>query len=142
MFFLFIGTTGVFAQEKEQKVSDDELTKFVTTFDQLEAANKDAQQKMLLVVQNEGLDMKRFNEIHVAFINPNMESNATPEELEKHHRAMEKIEKMQTELQSKMDNIVKQGGLNTRKYQKIATELQSNMTLRERYKKMAVHEKG
>ena len=136
LFFVFLGTHIAFAQEDEQKISDQELTKFTNTFEKLEVANSTAQQEMVKVVESEGLEMKRFNEIHVAYINPNMESNATPEEMKKHNRAMTKIEKMQEELQKKMDKIVEANGLSTKKYQKIATGLRDDLALRDRYKKV------
>ncbi|HET8838523.1 MAG TPA: DUF4168 domain-containing protein [Flavobacteriaceae bacterium] len=135
MFTLFSGS--LFAQEKKDIVPDAKLSNFVTAFDNLEAATKEAQQKMVEVVKAEGLDMKRFNEIHIGYINSNMESDATPEELAKHNRAMNKIQKMQDELQNEMDGIVKESGLTIDEYQKIATEMQTNMILRGRYKKMA-----
>ncbi len=134
MFTIFGGN--LFAQEKKQIVSDAKLSNFVTAFDNLEAASKEAQQKMVLVVEAEGLDMKRFNEIHIGYINTNIQSDATPEELEKHNRAMDKIQKMQEELQNKMDDIVKNSGLSIKEYQGIATEMQTNLILRDRYKKM------
>src|SRR5699024_11771769 len=105
MVFLLIGTTSTFAQKKDQKISNGELTKFASVFDQLEQANMSAQQKMVKVVEGTGLEMKRFNEIHVAYINPNIKSDATPEEMKKHDKAMKQIEKMQEELQSEMDGI-------------------------------------
>lgn len=140
LFFVLLGSN-VFAQEKEQKVTNNELTTFASVFEKLQAANEEAQQKMVLVVENEGLEMKRFNEIHVAFVNSNMESNATKEELQKHKNAMEKIQKMQTELQLKMDGIVKKSGLSTKKYQRIALALKDNTALRDRYKKLTETDK-
>lgn len=137
VFFVLMGTTTTFAQEKEQKISNEELTKFASVFDQLEQANMSAQQKMVQVVESTGLDMKRFNEIHVAYINPNIKGDATAEEMKMHDKAMKQIEKMQKELQSEMDGIVKKSGMTTRKYQRIATDMQDNMALRERYKKLA-----
>lgn len=137
VFFVLMGTTTAFAQKKEQKVSNDELTKFASVFDQLEQVNMSAQQKMVKVVEGTGLEMKRFNEIHVAYINPNIKGDATPEEMKMHDKAMKQIEKMQEELQSEMDGIVKKSGMTTKKYQRIATDMQDNMELRERYKKLA-----
>lgn len=141
VLFLLLGTATTFAQEKKQKISDPELTKFASIFEKLQTAEDRAQQEMVKVVESEGLDMKRFNEIHIAFINPNMNSNATREELEKHARSMDKIEKMQAKLQVEMDEIVKTSGFSIRKYRKIVTALQENHLLRERYKKLTKKEK-
>lgn len=140
LFFALLGNTAIFAQENEQKFSDQELMEFSTAFEKLQAVNAEAQQKMVEVVKSEGMDMKRFNEIHVAYINPNIKGDATPEELKKHDRIMRKVKKMQETLQDNMDEVVKSSGLSTRKYQKIASEMRTDKTLQARYKKMATAE--
>jgi hypothetical protein len=139
--FFAMATAPIFAQETnkkedKQEVSKAELTKFATVFQDLQAANRAAQQEMVKVVENEGLTMKRFNEIHVAFINENMESDATPEELKKHHAAMDKIQLMQADLQKKMDGIVEKNGLTTKKYQRIAESMREDKQLQKEYMKM------
>lgn len=136
LFAAILVSVPVLAQENKEKpeVTQDELIRFADTFKELQNANRSAQQAMVEVVENEGLTMKRFNEIHVAYVNSNMKSDATPEEMKKHNAAMEKIQEMQQGLQTNMDAIVQSCGMRIGKYQRIAKKMRDNTELQQRYK--------
>lgn len=142
LFLLFaLMASPVFAQEMDKKedqkkVSNAELTKFANAFQSLQDANRAAQKEMVKVVEKHGLTMKRFNEIHVAYINPNIKGDATEEELKKHHAAMNEIEVMQQDLQNQMDALVEKSGLSTQKYQQIAQTMREDKQLQKEYMKM------
>lgn len=143
LLFLFFAlmASPVFAQEMDKKedqkkVSNAELTKFANAFQSLQDANRAAQKEMVKVVEKHGLTMKRFNEIHVAYINPNIKGDATEEELKKHHAAMNEIEVMQQDLQNQMDALVEKSGLSTQKYQQIAQTMREDKQLQKEYMKM------
>ncbi len=143
LLFLFFAlmASPVFAQEMDKKedqkkVSNAELTKFANAFQSLQDANRAAQKEMVKVVEKHGLTMKRFNEIHVAYINPNIKGDATEEELKKHHAAMNEIEVMQQDLQNQMDALVEKSGLTTQKYQQIAQTMREDKQLQKEYMKM------
>jgi len=142
LFLLFaLMASPVFAQEMDKKedqkkVSNAELTKFANAFQSLQDANRAAQKEMVKVVEKHGLTMKRFNEIHVAYINPNIKGDATEEELKKHHAAMNEIEVMQQDLQNQMDALVEKSGLTTQKYQQIAQTMREDKQLQKEYMKM------
>lgn len=143
LLFLFFAlmASPVFAQEMDKKedqkkVSNAELTKFANAFQSLQDANRAAQKEMVKVVEKHGLTKKRFNEIHVAYINPNIKGDATEEELKKHHAAMNEIEVMQQDLQNQMDALVEKSGLTTQKYQQIAQTMREDKQLQKEYMKM------
>lgn len=85
---LAIGTATVQAQnspiaapqQQKVEVSDAELEKFAEVFQQMRMVNQEAQKEMMQVVQEEGFELQRFNEIHQASMDPNKEIETTPEE--------------------------------------------------------------
>ena len=69
LFFIVTATT-LFAQEEQAKVTDAELNKFATVFQQMRMMNQEVQQKMAQVVADEEMEIQRFNEIHKAQMDP------------------------------------------------------------------------
>lgn len=141
LLFFALMASPVFAQEMDKKddqkkVSKAELSKFADAFQSLQDANRAAQKEMVKVVEKHGLTMKRFNEIHVAYINPNIKGDASEDELKKHHAAMNEIEAMQRDLQKQMDGLVEKSGLTTKKYQRIAQSMREDKQLQKEYMEM------
>ncbi len=126
--------------QKQQKVdvdvSDAELSKFAKAYQGLRMMNQQVNQKMMKTVTDGGLEVKRFNEIHQASLDPNKEVEATEEELEKHKTILTEIEGMQGEFQKKMETTIKDQGLTVERYQKLATALQTDKELQTRLQKM------
>lgn len=140
LFFLSILSTAVvFAQnpqipqQQEQiEVSDDELSEFAQAFQGVRMVNQQAQQEMAKVVQEGGMEIKRFNEIHEATMNPAEEVEATEEEKEQHKEIAEGIEDLQENFQGKMEEVIEDSGMTIQRYQQIATSLQTDPELQER----------
>lgn len=131
LLFLMPGKS--FGQKQKLKYSDDELLLFTEVFKNLQKAEEKSMDTMLLLVENNGLTMKRFNEIHLAFRNPSIQGNTTPTESKKHQKIMLGVQKIQAKLQQKMDSIVKASEMSLRKYKRIVREMQTNTSLRKRY---------
>lgn len=134
LMFLVLSTTAVMAQAGQTKVTDAELSKFAETFQQMRMMNQKAQMQMAQAVQDENLDVQRFNQIHKAELDPAVESDATKEEKEKYKNVISKIEKMQVSFESDMEKMIQDSGLTVERYQEIATNLQTNPELQERLK--------
>lgn len=142
--FLFgvMGSFGAFAQtpqlpqqqQQQQKVevSDSELEKFANAFQGIRMINQQAQQEMMAVVQDGGMDVQKFNEIHQASVDPAVEAEATPEELEKHQEIASELEEMQGTYQAKMEEVIQDQDLTLQRYEQIAMGLQSDPELQER----------
>lgn len=147
-FFLslsILGSAAVFAQtpqlpqqQQQQKVEvgDAELEKFATAFQHVRAISMEAQQEMANLVQEEGLEIKRFNEIHQATIDPEVELKATEEEKKKHQKIITELETIQTDIQGKMEKIITEQGLTPQRYEQIAMGLQNDAELQERLRKI------
>ena len=89
------GSLTIFAQnpqlpqqstQQQVEVSDAELEKFATAFQQVRVITMEAQQEMAGVVANEGMEIQRFNEIHTAALDPEVEVTATEEEKKQHQK--------------------------------------------------------
>lgn len=131
LFFVFTATS-LFAQADQGKVTDAELNKFATVFQQMRMMNQEVQQKMAQTVAEEEMEIQRFNEIHTAQLDPAKEVKTSEEEQEKYEEIVSEIEEVQLDFQEKMENAIQQSGLSVERYQQIATRLQTDAELQER----------
>ena len=124
-------------QEQAQiEVSDEELGKFADAYKQMQVIGQEAQEKMVSTVEDEGMDIKRFNEIHQSTMDPATEGDATAEEMEMHKKVVEKLDAMQQGFQEQVAKIVESQDLNMDRYQQIAMALQTDTALQQRLQKM------
>lgn len=146
-FFLFsvMGTFAVSAQtpqlpqqqqQQQQKVevSDSELSKFANAFQAIRMINQEAQQEMMQTVQEGGMEIQKFNEIHQAAMDPAVEVEVSAEEQKKHQEITSELEKMQITFQEQMEEVIEEQDLTIQRYEQIAMGLQSDPELQERLK--------
>ncbi len=119
-------------QEIHVEVSDAEFEKFATAFQHVRALTMGAQQEMAEVVQKEGLEIQRFNEIHTAFLNPEVEVTTTPEEKHKHQNILKEIETIQVDIQKDMEDKIQEQGLTLQRFEQIAMKLETDPELQEK----------
>ncbi len=133
LLFTLIGVMTAFAQSEQQKeVSGEELKQFASAFQQVQTVNQQAQQKMVSTVEEEGLEVQRYNEIQQAQQDPNQEDNATDEELKQYEAATQELEKIQAQAQQEMQGKIIEEGLTVNRYQEIAAIVQSNPELQQK----------
>ena len=134
----FAQTQAMSQQEQGQQVdvSDEELGKFANAYKQMQVMGQQAQQKMATTVEDEGMDIQRFNEIHQATMDPSKESDATEEEMAMHEKIVTKLDTMQKDFQDKLTKVVENQDLSMDRYQQIATALQNDTELQQRLQKM------
>lgn len=141
-FFTVMGTFASFAQtpqlpqqqqqQPKVEVSDSELTKFANAFQGIRMVNQEAQQEMMQVVEEGGMDVQKFNEIHQASMDPAVEVEASEAELKKHQEITSELEEMQGTFQAKMEKVITDADLTLERYEQIAMGLQSDPELQER----------
>lgn len=119
-------------QQEQIEVSDAELAKFAEAFQKMRMANQKAQQQMMQIIKDEGMDLQRFNEIHQASRNPNKEVEATKAEEEKYSAVVEELESLQPQFQKKMQTIISNSDLSMERYQKLAMALRTDQELQKR----------
>lgn len=141
LFIVAVGTSSLFANVNntiatQPEVTDAELEQFAVAFQGLRVINQKAQQEMIGIVQKEGMELKRFNEIQQATMNPEAEVKATQAEKKKHKEISVKLKKVQLDFQGQMEKTITNTGLSMQRYQEIATQLQKDPKLQERLKKV------
>lgn len=125
------------AQEQQINVSDAELEKFAQAIMELQSAEQESRKKMIAVVEEQGLDIEKFNEIHQAKMQ-NLEVKASEEDLKKHGKTVAKLEEMQPEIFKIMEDIVIKKGLTMDRFQQIAVAMQTNQELQQRLQKLMI----
>lgn len=114
-------------------VTTAELSKFADAFQEVQVENQAAQQKMMGIIKEEGLEVERFSEIQKAQMNPEAEVEATDEELKMHAAVVTELQKMQPELESKMQEIIGEHGLTLDRYKAVAMALQQDKDLQKKF---------
>lgn len=124
-----MASAAVFAQTD---VSDVQLAQFADAYIKVQEENVAAQQKMIAIIEDEGLNVERFSEIQEASMDPAQESNATPDEVKKHAKAIEKLNKLQPELEKNAINGIESTGISVEQYQSLASAIQNDQGLQQR----------
>ena len=130
LFVTMLGSVGLFAQDAS--VSDAELTKFANAYQSVQIQNQEAQQKMIAIIQAEGMELERFGAIQEATMDPNAKSDATPAEMKQHANVTSKIQKMQPGLEKEATKGIEAAGLTMERYQALATVIQQDQNLLQR----------
>ena len=130
--FIFLSAGQVIAQNDLPKITDSELEKFSTVFEDLRKLDKKIQRNMITIVSEENMDIKRFNELYKKDLDPNREVELSGEEMEKFTHIVEEIETMQVNFQKDIEQTIRNSGLSVEKYQQIATRLQIDAELQAR----------
>src|SRR5690606_29275921 len=119
-------------QQPQIEVSDEEFEKFAMAFQHVRAITMGAQQEMADAVQQEGMDIKRFNEIHNAHLNPEVEVTATTEEKQKHETILKEIETIQVNIQGAMEEKIQEQGLTLQRFEQIAMKMENDPELQQK----------
>lgn len=143
--FFFIGINGIIAQLPQQsaqpaEITDAEMNNFATAFVEIQTIDEQLQQKMISAVQNEGLEVQRFNEILNAQQDPDQETDASEDELEKFASASQSVELIQNEGQEDMQKAITDNNLTVNRYQEIMTVMQSDPELQQRLQELIEEE--
>jgi hypothetical protein len=121
-------------QSQAGEISDEELQQFGSVVQYAQLVTQQAQQKMVSTVQQSGLEVQRFNEILQAQRNPNEQVNATDDELKKYEAAAGELNKIQMQVQNRMQDKLKNEGLTENRYREIGMAIQNNLELQERFR--------
>ncbi|AVR47455.1 hypothetical protein C7S20_11830 [Christiangramia fulva] len=121
-------------QQQKVEVNDAELAKFAEAFQKMRLANQEAQQKMMQIIQEKGMELQRFNEVHQAQQNPDSDVKMTADEKEKYKEIVAEFQALQPSFQKRMEDIISESGLTVDRYQELAMALRSDQELQQRLK--------
>lgn len=129
LFFMMIGTSTLMAQAD---VTNEEVEKFAVTFQKMRMLNQEAQKELSEVISSEGMEVSRFNTLYQAQMDPETEADFTEDEEQKFNVIIEELNKRQTVLRAKVEDMIKENGLTMERYEQIGNQLQNDATLQER----------
>lgn len=148
MFFTFEAVAQVpMQQEQEQPVqedfSDEELEQFVDVYVQAAEIQQKNESQMIQAIEEEDMDINRFNEILMARQNQqNVEEiDATAEEMASFNSAAEKIMAVQQEAQAEIEQLI-ESEMGSQKYQQIVMAYQQSPEVQEKVNQMLESEMG
>lgn len=124
-------------QETDQNFSDNELKQFAHAAGKVVVIQQETEQKMIKVIEEENLEVQKFNEILEAQQNqPTADIDVSEEDLQKFDKVAGKIVEIQTEVQGEMMKAIEEEGLAPEKYEQILLAYQSNPEVRDKVNAM------
>lgn len=146
--FMFFGAFTAFAQETlpedqqqqqpaPQNFSDEDLEQFVVVYQKASEIQQQNEAEMMQAIEEEDLDIQRFNEILVAQQNQQSpeEIDATAEEMSAFNSAAERIMQVQQDAQTEINQLIEEE-LGAEKYQQIVMAYQQNPELQQKVNQM------
>lgn len=114
-----------------------ELQQFVQAIKQLQVVDRQNQQKMAKVLEEEGLSPQRFSEIGQSLQNrTNLANPISEAEKQKFEQVIEKMGKIQQESLPKQRRAISMQGLQIERFRQIDVAVQQDPTLRKRVQQM------
>ncbi len=116
------------------EITDEELDKFTEVSMAAQQVQAEAQQEMIAIVEEEGLDVQTYNTIAEARFNDQDESalDVSSEDIEKFNTASSEIEGMQAEVEQEMTKAVEAEGMEMDRFMEINMALQQDQELQQR----------
>ncbi|MDN3668602.1 DUF4168 domain-containing protein [Echinicola jeungdonensis] len=107
--------------EVNEDFTDEEYQKFVKINTEIIPVQQEVQGKMMKVIQEEGLDIKRFQELAQAQQTGGLkDASSNAEELAKFNKAGQRVMKMQKEVQTLVQEVITNNELSLQKFQEIS----------------------
>lgn len=128
---------GVMAQEtpavpqQQQEVvtdfNDEELKQFASAAGKVMEIQQKTQEDMIKVIEDENLELDKFNQILMSQQNQEAEKvDATAEEMAAFNNASQKIMEIQTDIQTDVVKAIEEEGLEPQKYEQIMLAYQAS----------------
>lgn len=149
MFFTFEAVAQVPMQQGQQQqqvqedFSDEELEQFVEVYIQAAEIQQKNEAEMIQAIEEEDMDINRFNEILMARQNQQNaeEIDATAEEMASFNNAAEKIMAVQQEAQAEIEQLI-ESEMGSQKYQQIVMAYQQSPEVQQKVNQMLESEMG
>lgn len=145
---LFVPLTGQ-AQEplpQEQQINEDfsegELKQFIEANKVVADIQMTTQEKMATAIEEEGLDINKFNEILTSHQNPNAETQATEEEMNQFDAAVGKVMQIQQDMQMEVQEAIENQGMSIQKYDEILIAYQQSPKVQQNVNRLLEKDAG
>jgi hypothetical protein len=118
--------------EVREDFSDNELQQFADAATEVIKVQMENEKKMVQAIQDEQLDLERFNAIAQAHQSQDQSIDATPEEMTSFNNAAQNIIKIQQDMEAQMEQAVKESGMEVNTFHEIMMAYQSSDKVREK----------
>ncbi len=113
-------------QSSADDFTDEEITKFSNIVESITALQAEAQEKMVEVIEAEGMDLDAYNRVAQAHQGPDQGASVSDAEREKFAKVNEKMQEIQVEMQPRLVEAVEDQELEVERYQKMLQVYQQN----------------
>lgn len=113
-------------QQPVEDFKEEELKQFAHAAGKVMVIQQETEQKMMKVLEEENIEVDKFNEILMAQQSQDPELAASEEEMESFNKASEKMMEIQNEVQGEMVKAIQEEGLEPEKYEQIMLAYQSS----------------
>jgi len=123
-------------QSSSMEVNQQELEKFAAAMREMRTIQLESRDEISAAIDEEGLSKNRFREILQAQRNPEVETDASQEELQKFESATEQLAQIQQDTQSQMREAVTDQGLEVDRFQQILSMIREDPQLQKQVQQM------
>lgn len=124
-------------QQSASEITDAEIKQFIDANKRLMVIQQDAEKTMLAILQEEKLDVEKFNKLAVAQQQQKLdETVATPEELAAFKKAADRMMALQPDMQKNAEAAIQKDGMKIERYEQIMLTYQKDAALQEKIDKM------
>ncbi|QCR24137.1 DUF4168 domain-containing protein [Pontibacter sp. SGAir0037] len=117
--------------------SDAEIKQFADANNRLMAVQQEGEKVMLNILQEEKVEVEKFNELAKAYQEQKLEEvSATPEEMAAFNKAAQRIMEMQPTIQRDVEQAIVKDGMSLEKYEQIMLAYQQSPVLQAKVHKM------
>jgi len=122
----------------EVDVSDEELQEFVEVSTVAQEIQMGAQNEMVAIVEEEGLDVETYNLIAEARFNEQSDEdlNVSQEDIEKFESASEAVSELEQKLDEEMTEAIEAEGMDMERFMELNMALQQDPELQQRVQEM------
>lgn len=140
---LMVGSVVGQGQQMQQQqidpdsITDEELGTLATIVDESQSIQEETQQELETILEEEGMEMERFQTIMMSQRNPQDSADMTQEEEQTIKEIQPKLMKIQQESQQKFIQIVQDNGMQPQRFQQVMQAVQSNQEVAKRFQEIA-----
>ena len=121
--------------------TDGDIKQFADASSRLMVIQKNSEQKMMKILEEEKLSVDKFNEMAQAHQQQKLaEVSATPDETAAFNKAAQRMMELQPDLQKEVETAIQKDGMTLEKYEQIMIAYRQDPALQEKINKLMVVE--
>lgn len=119
-------------QQQQKDYSEEEIDVFAEAVAQVLPIQQEAEQKMMKEIEDQGMEMEKFNQIARQMQQGGEPEGVSEDEMETFKSISEKIQGIQMETQQEVNKIISDEGMSPAKYQEMISAYSSNPEIKKK----------